>query len=141
MLSGGVSRSTHVILLWTAFVLAGCKDGIPFVLSSSSVRSPDAKWEATLEKVDNGLGFGQGQAFFELHIQDLGATVVRRCQESVSCVFQIEEISHNEEPTIEWTGPRQVTVKYRSSSTPIRQVPRYMDVQIEYRRIDVVQAG
>ena len=140
MLSGGVNHSTHVILLVGAVVLAGCKDGIPIVLSSSSVASPDARWEATLEEVDNGLGFGQGRAFFELHIQDKGAKVVRRCDESVSCVFCLEETS-DDKPTIEWTGPRHLTVKYRAATAPLRQAPRYMDVQIEYRAIEAAQAG
>jgi hypothetical protein len=141
MLSGCMSRSTRVIVLAGAFALAGCKDGIPIVLSSSSVASPDARWEATLDEVDNGLGFGQGRAFYELHLQEHGAKVVRRCEESVSCVFYVEETANNGKPTTEWTAPRRLTVKYRTSTTPIRQVPRYMDVQIDYRPIEAAQAG
>lgn len=140
MLSGCVSHGTHVILLFGACALAGCKDGVPIVLNSDSLASPDARWTATLEQVDKGLGFGQGQAFFELHIHDPGTNVTSRCEESVSCVFQIEQTSHDK-PSMAWTGPRLLTVTYQASTAPLRHVARYMDVQIEYRPIDAAPAG
>jgi hypothetical protein len=68
----------------------------------------------------------------------LSAVALAGCKDG--SIFEIEATS-NDKPTIEWTGSHQLTVKYRASTTPIRQVPRYMDVQIEYRPIEAAQTG
>ena len=76
--------------LWPASffaVCAGCQDGIPIVLESHRVPSPDNAVEAIVERVDNGLGFGQGAVYDEVHVQRARTAVTEHGDRSDSVVF------------------------------------------------------
>src|SRR5262249_51750570 len=40
----------------------------PVVEKSTSLPAPDPTWVATFERVDNGMGFGLGAEYFEVHV-------------------------------------------------------------------------
>jgi hypothetical protein len=99
-------------------------------METTRIPSPDSHWEAIVEKVDNGLGFGQGAAFHEIHIQPVGSRVTYHGNESASVIFYVGIAA---EPFIvEWTGERRLRVTHSALETPGRQVSRYMDVDIQY---------
>lgn len=118
-------------LLVCASSLAGCRDGEPIVQEMTRVASPDSQWEAILEQVDNGLGFGQGMAYHEIHIQPVGSRVTYHGDESASLVFYIE-VTSEPPPRLEWAGQRRLVVAHSAAVTPGRQLERYMDVDIQY---------
>jgi hypothetical protein len=129
-----MSRVVLFALSICACTLAGCNDGWPIVKKTSRVASPDAMWEAVLEEVDNGLGFGQGVLFHEIHIQPPGTRVTYHLNESVTCVYYVG--ASPEAPKMEWVSARRLVVTYSGLDEPGRQIREYMDVEIEYRRVD-----
>src|SRR5262245_12473292 len=56
-------------ILFSAVACLSCSDS-PRVLNSHPYKSPNAKWVATLEEVDNGLGFGLGAVYDEVHLTE-----------------------------------------------------------------------
>lgn len=127
---GNVDAAPFALCLF-AWSLASCTDGQPIVLETTRIASPDSRWEAILEKVDNGLGFGQGMVFDEIHVQSMGSPVVYHGSESVGLVFYAEALSGS--PTVRWVGEQRLEVAHSASVKPTRQVQRLMDVEIEYR--------
>ena len=127
-----MSLERVVLLAICACALASCKDGQPIVLKTTRVASPDATWEVVLEQIDNGLGFGQGLLLNEIHVQPTGSRVTYHGNESVTCVYWA--VTESEMAKVEWVAPRRVLVTYAGSNEPGRQISRYMDVDIEYRR-------
>ena len=56
---------SNALPLTVSTTLCGCG---PVVQNSSDVTSPDLQWTATLELVDNNLGWGQGLLYDEIHL-------------------------------------------------------------------------
>jgi hypothetical protein len=55
-------------LLGVAIGLSACSEGVPRVVQATQVESPSRNVAATVEVVDNGLGFGQGALYDEIHL-------------------------------------------------------------------------
>jgi len=136
-----MNLSKILAMIACAFIGAGCDDGNPIVLNSSRVASPDGRWEATLEQVDNGLGFGMGRWLYEIHVQPAGTVVMYHGDPSITSVFYADEVSDAEKyrPEVKWVGPRQLVVRYPMQNTapPAKALRGIMDVKIAYEAVPV----
>jgi len=126
-----VSR-VPVRIVALACLLAARSDE-PIVLSVKRINSPDGRTSAVIEELDNGLGFGLGALYQELHV--VGATEVPRShgERSRTVVFYVNTSEYRGSP-IEaiWLSAKQLQVKYGKSLKPGRQDRRLGGVTIEY---------
>lgn len=136
------SRSLgYTVWLTVLLACAGCSDGAPVVLESSHVVSPAATFDATVELVDNGMGFGLGALYYEVHVETRGATIKDHGDHSKSSVFYvIDETSDDIETTAKWVGARHLVISYDGRRTPGRLVRQASGVTIEYRPINPSRA-
>ncbi len=124
-------------MLASLLAFAGCSDDVPVVVESSHVVSPDMTFDATVELVDNGLGFGQGALYYEVHLEMSGAAIKDHGDPSKSSVFYvIEETSNDVRATAKWTSARRLVISYDGRRTPGRLVREVSGVTIEYRPIN-----
>ena len=116
-------------------VLAACKDGTPIVLTSEAVVSPGAESVAIIELIDNGLGFGQGYAYNEIHVGGRGLEVSNHLQgnsdPSVAFIAPWEG-DESARPSIQWMDDRNLVVTFGPNIKPIKQGQRVGGVFISY---------
>lgn len=123
--------------LGTAFFLfavcTGCQDGTPIVLESHRVLSPDKTLEAIVERVDNGLGFGQGAVYDEVHVQRARTVVTEHGDRGDSVVFYVmEETDADLRASASWTARRRLLITYDPRRIRGRRTREIMDVTIDY---------
>jgi hypothetical protein len=109
----------------------------PVVEHSSDLPSPDSHLTATLERVDNGLGFGQGAAYDEVHVSHPHAWrfLWRHGDPDKSVVFYAEESgdSAQERPVVHWADAHHLVIEYLVENKPGRQLTRFEDITITYQ--------
>lgn len=115
-----------------AWLLSGEDDGVPIVNRSEAYPGPDGAYVATLEVVDNGLGFGQGALYDEVHITRRGEAVGAHGDPGRSVVFYAEVTDQKaNEVSVSWVGPRRLRVTYGLAQHPGRTVRAKDGVAVE----------
>ena len=121
------------LLLIPLLACGGCDDGMPMVLESERAPSPDNALDAIVERVDNGLGFGQGAVYDEIHVLIRGSSVLVHGDPSVSVVFYAqEEINVDNRVTAHWVSARHLVINYEPRRFCGRRTTRLGDILIDY---------
>ncbi len=106
----------------------------PVVEKSVSLSSPDGKWQATVESVDNGMGFGMGRLYNEVHLLPSGRVADNHGDPDPSCVFYIESEGVGKDfPTVRWVAPDRLEIEYTDLNKPGKSLPRLGAIRIDYR--------
>jgi hypothetical protein len=121
------------IVVALLMVIAGCDDGKPIVLTSSRLPSPDGQSVAIVESVDNGLGFGQGMLYDEVHVGPMDLRTVGHFDFDAYVVFYAarESITASA-PTVSWVDANHVRIAYDASQSPTRPFDRIGRIRVEY---------
>lgn len=133
--------------LFLSFVVAGLyafhqwddgDDGRPIVGKSVDVSSPDGNWIATLEVVDNGLGFGQGALYDEVHLRRPDETISTHGDRADSAVFYIDAMGDSRlSPRLDWRDDTHLVIGYErkmsESGRPGKRMTSFHGISIEYR--------
>lgn len=127
------------LLILLLMSMMGCGNDV-IMKDTSQFISPDGKWIATLEYFDNGMGFGMGADYYEIHLVKPVEKIRRHGEESPSSIFYIESAYQNgDRPHVAWTGPRKLQVVYADISLsgrdkkPGRAMMTFSDVSVEYQ--------
>jgi hypothetical protein len=108
----------------------------PVVENSSDRLSPDFRWTATLELVDNGLGFGQGMLFDEVHVSHPHAWrfLWGHGEPDKSVVFYVySDDTPRHKPVLRWADAHHLVIQYSGQYEPGRQLTRFSEVTITYK--------
>ena len=113
-------------------------DGRPMVGECIDVSSPNGSWIATLEVVDNGLGFGQGALYDEVHLRRPNETISSHGDRAESAIFYIDAMGHsNERPRLNWRDATHLVIGYDSkaseSGRPGKHITSFHGISIEYQ--------
>jgi len=123
-------RLTLAMLL--AGCLAACEDGKPIVLQSEIHLNPSGKLAVVLEEVDNGMGFGQGALYREVHIVNAGETPEAHGDPSKTVVFYAESTyGKGKDVTVEWLSEGNLRIRYDAIQRPGRQLRSYRGVSVD----------
>ena len=110
------------------------KEGVTHVIESTHGSSPDGKWEFTVERLDNGLGFGLGALYDEVHVHRAGSRNFGHGDGEKTSVFYIEATDrYGEKPVARWTEARHLLITYAAGLKPGKSLERIEDVVIESR--------
>lgn len=124
--------SRHLVLVF-ACVLAGCDEGRPIVLQSQEFPSPDGAYTATLEQVDNGLGFGLGALYDEVHLRRRGEPVGAHGEPGRYVVFYAESTYQGKGSVrLSWLDSRHLLVEYAREQRPGRTTRTLSGVAIDF---------
>ncbi len=102
------------------------------VQQSTLFQSPDSRWQATLEHIDNGLGFGLGALYDEVHLHGPEASVGRHGASGSSVVFNIKS-QGGAHPRVQWLSPNHLLIEYRNPHKPGKCITPFQGITIEYR--------
>lgn len=113
-------------------------EGKPIVISTSDVTSPDTRWVATLETVDNGLGFGLGRLYDEVHVRRPHDVISDHGDPDESVVFYIDSTENaGNAPRVTWSGATHLVIKYHiaepTGTGPGKSVASFRGLSIEYQ--------
>lgn len=113
-------------------------DGRPIVRKHSDLASPDGEWIATLEEVDNGLGFGQGSLYSEVHIRRPNEAIASHGDSAESAVFYIDKLEKSREsPSLKWRDATHLVIDYDSkisvSARAGKRLTSFHGILIEYQ--------
>ena len=113
--------------------LLGACSAEPTVLFSERIVSPDGKTSALREQLDNGLGFGLGAIYEELHLVGPTEDPGNHGESSQTVAFYVNTSEYSG-PAIEvsWLSNTHLLVKYDKSLKPGRQYSQLSGVKIEY---------
>jgi hypothetical protein len=132
------------VALAVSFLVAGIyafnqrDDGRPIVVTRSDLESPNRDWIATLETVDNGLGFGQGMLYDEVHIRRPDETVSSHGDRAESAVFYIDAMgTPGDRPRLTWRDATHLIIGYdkrrSTESRPGKSITTFHGISIEYQ--------
>ena len=118
--------------------LTACDDGKPIIGQTTDYASPDGAYTATHEEVDNGLGFGQGALYDEVHVTRKGGPVGEHGNPGRSVVFYAESTyKPGNGVTLSWVTSRRLRIEYDPAQNPGKQLHQLGDVEIEFsKRLD-----
>ena len=130
--------------LFLSFVVAGLyafyqsDDDGPIVGECVDVSSPNGSWIAALEKVDNGLGFGQGMLYHEVHLRRPNETISSHGDRAESAVFYIDAMgASRESPRLNWRDATHLVIAYDSkisqSGGAGKRIASFHGISIEYQ--------
>lgn len=86
-----------------------------------------------MERVDNGLGFGQGAVYDEVHVQRARTAVTEHGDRSDSVVFYVmEETDADLRASASWIAPRRLLITYDPRRIHGRRIREIMDVAVDY---------
>jgi hypothetical protein len=125
-----------VFILAGSITLLGC--GRPTIVNSSELLSPDLRWTVTLEHVDNGLGFGQGLLYDEVHLSTSKRWRLfwRHGEPDKSAIFYVNS-ADGYPPKARWIDPQHLLVIYPACNTPGRALTRFESVFVSYETFTV----
>jgi len=134
-------RAPPLLLASAAWLIAGLLSACgPMVLSDVDFPSPDGRWTAILEHVDNGLGFGQGALYDEVHLSRRGPLhflsrhLRRHGDPDTSVVFYVQSAyTVGDTPRLNWRDAQHLLVEYPDCNFPGRQTTRYDNIAITYQ--------
>jgi hypothetical protein len=112
-------------------------DDRPIVGKHIDLASPDGSWIATLEEVDNGLGFGQGMLYDEVHIRRPNETIPSHGDSAESAVFYIDAMGKSSErPSLKWRDAAHLVIGYDSkmsvSGHAGKSLSTFHGISVEY---------
>lgn len=119
-----------------AFRQAG--DDQPIVGRHFDLASPNGDWIATSEEVDNGLGFGQGMLYHEVHVRRPNTSISSHGDRAESAIFYVSSMGANGElPSLSWRDATHLVVGYDSKTSagerPGKSMTSFHGISIEYR--------
>ena len=121
-------------LAYIAIATVGCTDGKPDVMESKAYLSPDSHWSAVSERVDNGMGFGLGRLYEEVHLLPSERRIEAHGDESPSVIFYIEsEQTEADRPKIEWLDGRHIRIEYSALHRPYKALTSFQGFTIQYK--------
>lgn len=100
--------------------------------------SPDNRVIATLEELDNGMGFGQGMLYDEIHIHRLGEKIADHGDNDKSAIFYANSMGRqsDEKPKIKWIDSSHLLIIYSprriDGATPGKAIKEYGGIKISY---------
>jgi|GEM_PF-2716538 hypothetical protein len=130
-----------VIVLFAFLAFAFRNDGKPIISVTSEILSPDKKWMVTEELIDNGLGFGQGMLYDEIHIRHPEDKISNHGKSDSSVVFYLDAMGDDgKAPKIEWIDSNHLKISYEDlrhskGSKPGKSVTDFNGIVIEYKNI------
>jgi len=114
-------------------LVGACSDSAT-VLTAQRQISPDSKLVATVEAMDNGLGFGQGRMYYEVHISPSGEQAGSHGDHEPSVVFWTEVLNERARPvTAKWVSQDKVRITYDLWTKPGKQLHSRHGGEIEYQ--------
>jgi hypothetical protein len=135
MIALGVALVLSIFLTGLYAWHASGDDG-PIVGKHVDYLSPDGEWVATLEVVDNGLGFGQGQLYDEVHLRRPNEPVLSHGDRAESAVFYMASFGNPPDAiSLDWRDARHLVIAYDDDPRvrPGKSVMRFHGMSIEYR--------
>lgn len=111
----------------------------PMVGRVTRYPSPDLKLVATLEEVDNGLGFGQGMLYDEVHLQLTNEKILGHGDSDSSAIFYADSMGKQNTlaPRLHLVDATHLAVEYDSSrieSTRPGKIVRHLrGIEIVYQ--------
>lgn len=87
----------------------------PIALTVATLPDREGRHVATVEEVDTGLGFGLGQLNCEVHVGRQGEPETRHGDDSPTVVFYTPCNDARAYARAEWTGLRELTIRFRAS--------------------------
>jgi hypothetical protein len=133
----GVAISLSLVVAgWYAFQQSD--DGQPIVGRHFDLKSSDGNWIVTLEELDNGLGFGQGMLYDEVHIRRPNETIASHGNGSESAVSYIDSMGNpGDRPSLSWLDATHLVIVYDSNTSvgggPGKSIISFRGISIEYR--------
>jgi hypothetical protein len=86
-----------------------------------------------LEEVDNGLGFGLGALYHEIHVVRANEQVQTHGDGSRSVIFYANTSEYRGPPiTVLWLSSNRLRVSYGKELTPGKREPQFGEVAVEY---------
>ncbi|HMN46868.1 MAG TPA: hypothetical protein PKE27_19980 [Povalibacter sp.] len=105
------------------------------VLESRRFASPDLKHEATVEAVDNALGFGLGAIYDEVHVWVPGATFQHGDSDSTAVFYAESAYPEGVGPTVRWLNPHRLVIQYPEKNPPGRMKSEMLGISITYEAV------
>jgi hypothetical protein len=108
-----------------------------FVVRHTDLASPNGRLIATLEEVDNGLGFGQGMSYDEVHIRPPNETISVHGDSAASVVFYTESRGNPDaRPSLQWRDDTHLVIGYDRASNVSGSAGKHLssfhDIAIAY---------
>ena len=133
-ISGTILASWLAVVGLRELLFAWLNETGPSVEKFLLVPSPDSHWQAKIEVVDNGMGFGMGNIYNEIHIIEAGESPKGHGDKEPTAIFYIEaERTEKDFPTLKWVGPQQLLIEYSDLHKPGKRLTQYRGISIEYR--------
>ncbi len=105
-------------------------EGKPHVIEAAHEISPDSKGGVTQEHLDNGMGFGLGALYYEVHLHEAGARRFAHGDRDDAAVFYVEDTSGTVRSCLRiGQSDREREIRLAKAARQFR------DVGIEYREI------
>jgi hypothetical protein len=126
-----------VLLAASGYALKSWLKAEPLVGQVNDFPSPDRKWVATLEEVDNGLGFGQGMLYDEVHIHHSNEKISDHGDDDRSAVFYANSMgAPDKRPQIKWIDSAHLLIIYAPSriegGAPGKALKEFHGIRIDY---------
>ena len=128
-----IALATSVVAFGSMLGLAGCSDGTPRVVTSHEYPNPSGSLVATVEVLDNGLGFGAGMLYNEIHIAASGERSFVHGNPAPTVVYYCESTSEEDlPPEVKWLKDDQLLVTLAPRGCPARQRTAIPSVFVKY---------
>jgi hypothetical protein len=126
-------------VLGVAWIFFLADDDKPIPHTLAALPSPNGRWIATLEDVDNGLGFGLGMVYYEIHVNRPDQPIVNHGDPDHTVVFYIQALGRT--PHVAWRDGTHLSVQYDAQdehggpAAPGRHEAHHDAVTIDYQAL------
>jgi hypothetical protein len=140
----GVPAALLVLAVLVVVLWLGSTMERPVLRDFSADVSPDGRWQATLERIENRMGFGLGREYYEVHILRSGARATGHIDDhsvafSITTESAAGDLCAVTPPRVEWVDGRHLRIEYHPAmEEPGKKATRIGDVDIEYKRVERV---
>lgn len=126
-------RPDRLLLLAAIAMQFGCSQS-PIVENSRSVPSPSGAKLLTVETVDNGLGFGLGRLYEEVHVTFGSRSIHGHGESDVSVAFYVDVTeARGESVDVRWIDDKSIEISYDRSQAPGRMANSVAGVSVAYK--------
>ncbi|MFS2007307.1 hypothetical protein ACEN9F_27205 [Duganella sp. CT11-25] len=129
---------TIALLVVSGYTLRNYLKAEPLLGQVEDFSSPDNRLVATLEELDNGLGFGQGMLYDEIHIHRPDEIIADHDDDDRSAIFYANSMGRQsaEKPKIKWVDSSHLLIVYSSQringGAPGKTIEEYRGIRISY---------